>query len=214
MTAVEWLLENVIISAPINWDTTIVEQAKEMEKQQIIDAHTIGQDENPIFPNNQAESIETNIPFTNSIENSFGNETVSHLEEDELYIEELSNEIDKRNYNKHELVTMILSFKCLQGNWDGFKALPLEIESASNTFKLIDLVGENVFCTVEDVFPNPNGTISLLWTNDSNEELSVEIGNKTMSYYYKSASNDPQFFNNILINSREAKNLSRFIEAI
>ena len=39
MTAVEWLLENVIISAPINWDTTIVEQAKEMEKQQIIDAY-------------------------------------------------------------------------------------------------------------------------------------------------------------------------------
>ena len=33
MTAVEWLLENVIISAPINWDTTIVNQAKEMEKQ-------------------------------------------------------------------------------------------------------------------------------------------------------------------------------------
>ena len=30
-------------------------RAKAMEKQQIIDAHTIGQDENPIFPNNQAE---------------------------------------------------------------------------------------------------------------------------------------------------------------
>lgn len=37
-TAVEWLIENVIISAPLNWDTTIVEQAKEMEKEQIIDS--------------------------------------------------------------------------------------------------------------------------------------------------------------------------------
>lgn len=34
-TAVEWLVENVIISAPINWDTTIVKQALEMEKEQI-----------------------------------------------------------------------------------------------------------------------------------------------------------------------------------
>ena len=37
-TAVEWLVENVIISAPLNWDTTILEQAKEMEKEQIINA--------------------------------------------------------------------------------------------------------------------------------------------------------------------------------
>lgn len=35
-TAVEWLVENVIISAPINWDTTIVKQALEMEKEQKI----------------------------------------------------------------------------------------------------------------------------------------------------------------------------------
>ena len=35
-TAVEWLVENVIISAPINWDSTIVEQAKEMEKKNTI----------------------------------------------------------------------------------------------------------------------------------------------------------------------------------
>ena len=33
-TAVEWLVENVIISAPLNWDTTIVKQALEMEKEQ------------------------------------------------------------------------------------------------------------------------------------------------------------------------------------
>jgi hypothetical protein len=33
-TAVEWLVENVIISAPLNWDTTILEQAKEMELKQ------------------------------------------------------------------------------------------------------------------------------------------------------------------------------------
>lgn len=33
-TAVEWLVENIIISAPINWDTTIVEKAKQMENAQ------------------------------------------------------------------------------------------------------------------------------------------------------------------------------------
>jgi len=41
-TAVEWLVENVIISAPLNWDTTILEKALEMEKQQIMDATYYG----------------------------------------------------------------------------------------------------------------------------------------------------------------------------
>jgi len=41
-TAVEWLVENVIISAPLNWDTTILQQAKEMEREQIIDAYYQG----------------------------------------------------------------------------------------------------------------------------------------------------------------------------
>jgi hypothetical protein len=41
-TAVEWIVENVIISAPLNWDTTILEQAKEMEKEQIGDAYDCG----------------------------------------------------------------------------------------------------------------------------------------------------------------------------
>jgi hypothetical protein len=41
-TAVEWLVENVIISAPINWDTTVVKQALEIEKEQIMDATYYG----------------------------------------------------------------------------------------------------------------------------------------------------------------------------
>jgi hypothetical protein len=41
-TAIEWLVENVIISAPLNWDTTIVEQAKAMEKQQIVNSWDSG----------------------------------------------------------------------------------------------------------------------------------------------------------------------------
>jgi hypothetical protein len=44
-TAVEWLVENVIISAPLNWDTTILEQAKELEKEQIKNAWEKGFDE-------------------------------------------------------------------------------------------------------------------------------------------------------------------------
>jgi hypothetical protein len=41
-TAVEWLVENVIISAPLNWDTTILEQAKQMEKQQMLEVSKAG----------------------------------------------------------------------------------------------------------------------------------------------------------------------------
>jgi hypothetical protein len=41
-TAVEWLVENVIISAPLNWDTTILDQAKQMEKEQHLKTWTEG----------------------------------------------------------------------------------------------------------------------------------------------------------------------------
>lgn len=41
-TAVEYLIENLIFINSKNWDS-IVEQAKEMEKQQIIDAQENGQ---------------------------------------------------------------------------------------------------------------------------------------------------------------------------
>ena len=46
MTAVEWLVEEANLLENNNWIITLINQAKEMEKQQIMDAYNKGQ-ENP-----------------------------------------------------------------------------------------------------------------------------------------------------------------------
>ena len=94
----------------------------------------------------------------------------------------------------------IFSFKILENNWDGYGAIPAEIESASNAVTFVSYLDEEVAGFIYDVFPNPNGTISFLWENNSKERLSLEVGNQTMSYYLKLNSQKPQIFNNKHIN--------------
>lgn len=128
------------------------------------------------------------------------------------------NRIDKisniNKLNKKDIVKSILSFKSLNNNWDGYSSLPLEIESASNALSLIDLVGENLFCTINDFYPNPSGTISMIWKNNSNEIVSLEVGNKTMSYYVELSSQEIQFVNDAKINTKEAIKLSEFLKIL
>ena len=120
----------------------------------------------------------------------------------------------KQNYLKKELVSEILSFKSLENNWDGFGTIPLEVESAVNVITLIDLIGENLSCTIGEIFPNPNGTISLIWNNQSNETISIEVGNGSLSFYVALSSHKTLFFNDIKINSEESGKISKFIELL
>lgn len=130
------------------------------------------------------------------------------------YFEEISSITSKQNFSKHELITEILSFKTLNNNWDGYGAIPLEVRSAANILTLMDLIDENVFCTVDDIYPNPNGTISLSWNNHSGETVSLEVGNETLSYYVALSSQETLFFNEIKINGKEAEKISKQIERL
>lgn len=124
------------------------------------------------------------------------------------------NFISKQNITKYSLITRILSFKSLNESWDGHGSFPLEIESASNAIKLMDLIGEKTFCRVNDFYPNPNGTVSFEWINTEKEVVSVEVGNKTFSYFVELSSMKVQFFNNKKINATESQKLAEFIQSI
>ncbi len=124
------------------------------------------------------------------------------------------NCIASKKHTKKEIIKEILSFKTLNNNWDGYGAIPLEIESASNAILLIDLLGESIFCSVNEIYPNPNGTISLKWNNASDETLSMEVGNNTLSYYISLSNSKPLFFNNIEINAKEAEKISKYIQML
>jgi len=128
------------------------------------------------------------------------------------YINEIS--FTKDFVTKQNIIRNILSFKSLNQSWDGFNAIPLEIDSATNTIQLIDLIGEKLFCKIKDYYPNPNGTISLEWVNNLNEKISVEVGNNSYSYFVELASKEVQFFNKQKINSKDAQILAEFIQTL
>lgn len=120
------------------------------------------------------------------------------------------------NVNKRECIETILSFKSLIHNWDGFGAYPLQIASASNAIDLItELENINVkFIKPDDIYPNPNGTVSLTWENDFDEKVSAEIGNSNFSFYVKYNNLDPEFYSNVKLNSDSFEMLSSKIKAL
>jgi hypothetical protein len=130
------------------------------------------------------------------------------------YIEQIKSITNYSRYTKNEIIKKILSFKTLNSNWDGYGALPLEIESATNAIILIDLVGESIFSAVKDFYPNPYGTISFEWENNSNEIFSLEVGNESMSYFIKLASQEPIYFDDRPVNNEEAKKISKCIRLL
>jgi len=121
---------------------------------------------------------------------------------------------DFTGYTRQELLREILSFKALNNNWDGFGAIPLELETTANVITLVSFIKEDMLSEVDSIFPNPNGTISLIWNNQKGSEISLEVGNNTMSYYVKLPTDSPKFFNELDINSFEADNLSKIIQLL
>ncbi len=124
------------------------------------------------------------------------------------------NYINKNHISKYSIIESILSFKSLNNNWDGFNSIPLEVKSASNAIHLLDLVGADLFCSVKDFYPNPNGTITFEWYNEEDEIVFLEIGNSTFSYYVTFNAIETNYFNKQFINEENSKLLSKFIKAI
>ncbi len=130
------------------------------------------------------------------------------------YIEQVNKLCSIQNYSRKEIIREIIAFKSLKNNWDGFSAIPLEIESATNAIIFVEHLGERLISKVNELYPNPNGTISFIWSNKSDETISIEIGNNTMSYYVELNSQEPIFCNNISINDTEIKKIAEFVQML
>lgn len=129
------------------------------------------------------------------------------------YITSVS-ELNKLNYTKKDIIRNILSFKALNNNWDGYHALPLEIDSASNAIFIINEIGEKLAGKIDDFYPNTHGTISFEWINALEEKLHLEIGNESFSFFVKYNSLEPLFFNDQELNSENVSSLADFIKSI
>lgn len=116
--------------------------------------------------------------------------------------------------NKQTVIRQIISFKSLENNWDGYNSIPSEIGSASNTIFLINTIDNEAVNKIEDIYPNPHGTISISWENKAGEDISVEVGNTSMSYYVRLLSKDVKFVNNASISEEEISTLAKYINAL
>jgi hypothetical protein len=130
------------------------------------------------------------------------------------YVNEIQEKVFLKKYTKRQLLKEICSFKALNNNWDGYDSLPLEVESAANAMDIIEMLGENIYSPIDKIFPNPNGTISIIWNNDIGETVSLEVGNKTFSYYVDLCLQKTEFFDNIEINDSEIHKLAFFVKKI
>lgn len=161
-------------------------------------AHTNDFNNYQVFDNTTNDSIECTQKISNDIK---------------TYVDKI-NYINNNYISKYSIIESILSFKSLNNNWDGYNSIPLEIKSASNAILLLDLIGDDLFCSVKDFYPNPNGTISFEWNNSEDESVFLEVGNTTFSYYVTYNSMETKYFNKQVLNEENSKLLSTFIKAI
>lgn len=70
----------------------------------------------------------------------------------------------------------------LVDNWDEEGAVRVSTTAIKNVLNLLDCVSIRIDL-LQDIYANPNGTISVEWENDNNEYAGMQIGRKQMSYY-------------------------------
>lgn len=139
-----------------------------------------------------------------------------YLKEDERVNEYINEYLPTRaKVNKTVLVERILSFKVLEQNWDGNDGIPLECSSAANAIHVVYVLSQKALNKLTDVYPNNNGTVTMLWVNNSGERISIGVGNKTFSYYCKlNVEAKPLFFNDLPLNTKSIKQLEEHISSL
>jgi hypothetical protein len=122
--------------------------------------------------------------------------------------------IFERSFSMESFLNEVLSFKGLKNNWDGYGAIPTEIKCASQAISLASKLSEKLIARISEVFPNPNGTVTVEWENHSHERLVAEIGNSSFSYYLKLNSLSPKFYNNVQVSDEGIHELSTNIKKL
>lgn len=68
----------------------------------------------------------------------------------------------------------------LTGNWDGYGGIASLPKIVSTAKKIITLLHEY---PIYDLYPMPNGTITIEWVNSKEDKISLEIGEENYSYF-------------------------------
>tara|TARA_R110002096_G_scaffold41004_1_gene111267 strand:- start:484 stop:1104 length:621 start_codon:yes stop_codon:yes gene_type:complete len=98
---------------------------------------------------------------------------------------------------KKKAIQDILGFKSFDKSWNGYGAIPAEIKSATNTIKLLFELPDDYLNRLTEYYPNPHGTISLVFKNYNEDIVEVEIGNESYSFYASFDGLETEYINNV-----------------
>lgn len=103
-----------------------------------------------------------------------------------MVIEQQNKESYMELYDQTEDIRMetrnlVLSIANYQDDWDGYGAIRPLSECLSHA---LDIIGNSHISlnNLSDIYPNPNGTITIEWEQNGNE-IGLELGNHEFSYY-------------------------------
>lgn len=95
----------------------------------------------------------------------------------------LQGDIQFAEENKRQnLKIETMALAKLVDNWDEEGAMRVSTTAIKNVLNLLDHASIRIDL-LQDIYANPNGTISVEWENDNNEFAGMQIGRKQMSYY-------------------------------
>lgn len=114
-----------------------------------------------------------------ALEESKTEAKVSYFRLDNLNTEsELVDEVDEL---REEAMDVVRAFANFQDDWDGYGAIRPLSECLNHALEIIR--NKNISLDyLSDIYPNPNGTISLEWERDDNE-IGLEVGCHEFSYF-------------------------------
>lgn len=95
----------------------------------------------------------------------------------------LQSDIQIAEENKRQnLKIETMALAKLVDNWDEEGAMRVSTTAIKNVLNLLDHASIRIDL-LQDIYANPNGTISVEWENANNEYAGMQIGRKQMSYY-------------------------------
>ncbi len=83
--------------------------------------------------------------------------------------------------DKQTVLKDIMALAELESNWDGYGAVAVLPSSIAHAKAIVGSEAISV-AKVDDVMPNPNGTITIVWSNVK-DQVCLEVGAENMSYF-------------------------------
>lgn len=117
----------------------------------------------------------------------------------------------RRKYSYEKAIENIISFKTLKNDWDGYGAVPSDTLCATNAILLLFKLNDSLL-NLDQIYPNPHGTVMMEWRNTNNELVSLEVGSSSFSFFVELNGLGPKFYDNMDV--RNDENLLKLKESI